>query len=151
MACCLKAPSHYFNQCWLIISKVQWHSSEGNFTRDSPSVIKISMKITCLTFPSNLLVANEHDELTPKEDQNIHITLIAHSHYHSCWMLMVRQASSRAVCRHDYWPCSLPGIFGFQLQKWEKTEITNVCCFWLLLIWEHLLWAPACLHVTSIL
>ena len=35
MACCLTAPSHYLNQCWLIISKVQWHSSENNCTRDS--------------------------------------------------------------------------------------------------------------------
>ena len=26
MACCLTAPSHYLNQCWLIISEVQWHS-----------------------------------------------------------------------------------------------------------------------------
>ena len=26
MACCLAAPSHYLNQCWLIISEVQWHS-----------------------------------------------------------------------------------------------------------------------------
>ena len=31
MACCLTAPSHYQNQCWLIITKVQWCSSEGNF------------------------------------------------------------------------------------------------------------------------
>ena len=31
MACCLTAPSHYLNQCWLIIAKVQWCSSEGNF------------------------------------------------------------------------------------------------------------------------
>ena len=29
MACCLTAPSHYLNQCWLIISKVLWHSPEG--------------------------------------------------------------------------------------------------------------------------
>ena len=29
MACCLTAPSHYLNQCWLINSnKVLWHSSE---------------------------------------------------------------------------------------------------------------------------
>ena len=34
MACCLMAPSHYLNQCWLIITKVQWYSSEGNFTWD---------------------------------------------------------------------------------------------------------------------
>ena len=26
MACCLTAPSHYLNQCRLIISEVQWHS-----------------------------------------------------------------------------------------------------------------------------
>ena len=36
MACCLKAPSHYPNQYWLIISKVLWLSCEGNFTRDTP-------------------------------------------------------------------------------------------------------------------
>ena len=29
MACCLMAPSHYLNQCWLIISEVQWLSSEA--------------------------------------------------------------------------------------------------------------------------
>ena len=31
MACCLTAPSHYLNQCWLIISEVLRHSHEGNF------------------------------------------------------------------------------------------------------------------------
>ena len=35
MACCLTAPSHYLNQCWLIISKIQLHSSDGDFTRDT--------------------------------------------------------------------------------------------------------------------
>ena len=33
MACCLTAPSHYLKQCWLIISKVEWHSSEGSYKR----------------------------------------------------------------------------------------------------------------------
>ena len=36
MACCLTAPSHYLNQFWLIISKVQSH--EGNFTRDTSAI-----------------------------------------------------------------------------------------------------------------
>ena len=31
MDCCLMAPSHYLSQCWLIISEVWCHSSEGNF------------------------------------------------------------------------------------------------------------------------
>ena len=38
MACCLTAPSHYLNQCWLIISKAQWHPSESNFTRDASAI-----------------------------------------------------------------------------------------------------------------
>ena len=29
MACCLTAPSHHLNQCWLIVSKVLWYSPEG--------------------------------------------------------------------------------------------------------------------------
>ena len=35
MAGCLRATSHYLNQRWLIISKVQWYSRECNFIRDS--------------------------------------------------------------------------------------------------------------------
>ena len=31
MACCLMAPSHYLNHCWLIIRKVLWHSRESIF------------------------------------------------------------------------------------------------------------------------
>ena len=38
MACCLTAPSHYLNQCWLIINKVLWCSSEGNFTWDITAI-----------------------------------------------------------------------------------------------------------------
>ena len=33
MACCLTAPSHYLNQCWLMISEVLWHSPDSNFNR----------------------------------------------------------------------------------------------------------------------
>ena len=30
MACCLMAPSHYLNQCWLTINKICSHSFQGN-------------------------------------------------------------------------------------------------------------------------
>ena len=34
MVCCLTAPSHYLNQCWVIISKFQLYPPyEANFTR----------------------------------------------------------------------------------------------------------------------
>ena len=38
MACCLTAPSHYLNQCWLIIIEVQWNSYPGNFARDASTL-----------------------------------------------------------------------------------------------------------------
>ena len=38
MACCLTAPSHYLNQCWLIIRKVEWYASKGKFTRDNSAI-----------------------------------------------------------------------------------------------------------------
>ena len=38
LACCLMAPSHYLNQYWLIISKVLWHSYEGNFAGNAPDI-----------------------------------------------------------------------------------------------------------------
>ena len=38
LALCLMAPSHYLNQCWLIFSKVLWHSSEGNFAGNAPDI-----------------------------------------------------------------------------------------------------------------
>ena len=32
MACCLMAPGHYLNKCWIIIREVLWHSTERIFT-----------------------------------------------------------------------------------------------------------------------
>ena len=55
MACCLMAPSHYLTQCWLIIAKVQWHSSEDNFTRDAFAINPIIiLKNNYLKFHLNL-------------------------------------------------------------------------------------------------
>ena len=39
MACCLMAPSHYLNQCWLIINRVKWHSPDGNFIRNTSTTV----------------------------------------------------------------------------------------------------------------
>ena len=55
MACCLTAPSHYLNQCWLVISMVQWHSYEAISQEiPQPSTTKISLKITHLRITLNL-------------------------------------------------------------------------------------------------
>ena len=44
IAWCLRAPSHYLNQCWLIISEVLWHTPEGNF-HGRCSFLDMSLKI----------------------------------------------------------------------------------------------------------
>ena len=42
---CLTTPSHYLNQCWLIISEVLWHSSEENFTTNTIDISRwLSLK-----------------------------------------------------------------------------------------------------------
>ena len=38
MACCITAPSHYLNRCWLIITEVLWHSPEGNYTGNAQGI-----------------------------------------------------------------------------------------------------------------
>ena len=49
MAWCLMAPSHYQNQCWLIISEVLWHSPEGSFIRNAQDISPwFNLKITDL-------------------------------------------------------------------------------------------------------
>ena len=35
---CLTTQSYYLNQCWLITRKVQWHSPDDEFTRDTRSI-----------------------------------------------------------------------------------------------------------------
>ena len=60
MAFCLPAPSHYLNQCWLIICEVQRHHIRTiSLEMPQPSITKICLKITYLKFHSNFSGANE--------------------------------------------------------------------------------------------
>ena len=38
MACYLTAPSHYLDQCWLLINKLHWHSLERTFTMSALAI-----------------------------------------------------------------------------------------------------------------
>ena len=48
MAWCLTAPNHYLNQCWLIISRVLWPSSEGVTIRRSENTNLSSKMKNCI-------------------------------------------------------------------------------------------------------
>ena len=64
MACCLTAPSHYLNQCWLIISEVQWHSSKKHFRRDTSTVCHQNKLEIYLLVPKVSLNSPRANELT---------------------------------------------------------------------------------------
>ena len=51
MVCGLTAPSHYLNQCSLIISEVLWHSSEDNFTGNTQDICPWYMSLIQVLFP----------------------------------------------------------------------------------------------------
>ena len=55
MACCLTAPSHYLNQCWLIIGGVPWHSLDDV----KIPINKTRLKIAVLKWHLGLPGANE--------------------------------------------------------------------------------------------
>ena len=86
MACCLMAPSHYLNQCCLIISKVQWHSSEGNFTSDSSVTVCLINKLTagfhCSTVSHKIIFAYiELPNLQLWDANNVHDDVIKWKHF----------------------------------------------------------------------
>ena len=54
VACCLKVPRHYLNQCWLIISKVQWHLRAILQEISQPSITKISLKSTYIKYENQI-------------------------------------------------------------------------------------------------
>ena len=57
MAWCLMAPSHYLNQCWLIISEVLWQSPQWKML--NISILHMSLKITHWILEQHLPGANE--------------------------------------------------------------------------------------------
>ena len=59
-ACCLKARSHYLNQCWIVIKVVLWHLPEIDFTRSGHEIThNMSLKIVILQLLPYLFGANE--------------------------------------------------------------------------------------------
>ena len=62
MACCLTAPSHYLNQCWLIIiNEVQRHSLGRNVMRDVPTDNSLTLDLNVLKSYGNYLQFQTHN------------------------------------------------------------------------------------------
>ena len=83
MACCLTAPSHYLNQCWLMISEVLWYSPDSNFAENTKQICDmifngwycymciflIFLLMKPITQPQSSAVANQHNRW-PRTNQH---------------------------------------------------------------------------------
>ena len=82
MTCCLTTPSHYVTQYWLINSKGESHSSDGNITSDTSA---ISLEITDIRVHSNNPGANGLIQTNPSVAWiNKHIFPLVKFHF--CWI-----------------------------------------------------------------
>ena len=89
MVCYLTAPSHYLNQCWLIISDIHLRA----ISQDTSAINhKISLKITYVKCNSILLGANELSLLQHCCHGKIYVISSRNPCSHQCLKLMVAQS-----------------------------------------------------------
>ena len=111
MACCLRAPCHYLNQCWLIISKVQWQTRQ-----------KIAPLKSCPDpLRTNKLIQKQ--TLTPSHWQwsyvSVALTLsVQRLSYHSLirsisWLLLSWLLASPGHQQPRYWLCEIGKFLSF--------------------------------------
>ena len=96
MACCLTAPSHYLNQCWLFINLFVSFTWQQFYIKNTQiSIDKMSLKIILLERLPHLPWANE-------------IKIFFHPHFiFSC------RARGRVLCWRLWWGVtSYPGVQG---------------------------------------
>ena len=103
MACCLMAPSHFLNQCWLLISKVLWHLPENNFTMSTLATI-LYYEFENHTFKITSISPRDHwvNSLWPSDiiwrkgsrstlAQVMACCLTTPSHYlNQCWLIIIK-------------------------------------------------------------
>ena len=60
MSCCLAAPNHYLNQCWLLNSEILWYSVDINCTPTAQvSILYYKFRNYTFKSPSHLIWVNE--------------------------------------------------------------------------------------------
>ena len=135
MACCLMAPSHYLNQCWLVITKVLWHSFDDCFSTDALAIIEIDY----LKFYSDLPGANELRKILIF---NLQVSLWTRTrHYGLPWTLLRGWNSYTVWSRwfricswiaNMFWWVTTRGVSSFIVHCMgeSKRDITPVLMHW---------------------
>ena len=131
MACCLTAPSHYLNQCWLITSKVYWHSSRAIPQQiPQPSVNKISLKITYSKFHSYL----PRGQWVNSAWTGLILDMQGSNYYDlTCsvlWLLMPWVLVSPCHSHPWYWLCKIGRSLSYTKKESSTSTTTCVMSVW---------------------
>ena len=124
MACCLTAPKHYLNQCWLIISEVLWHSDspDGSFSGNAYIEAKTNGRyfkddiLKCIFLNENAWISIKISlNFVPKVQINNIPTLVQ--------IMAWRRPGDKPLS--DPMMASLPTHICVTLPQWVKISILN--------------------------
>ena len=132
MACCLTAPSHCLNHCWLLITAIRWYSSESNFTMSALATIlyneleNYSVKII-LTFTWSRWVKRLQEVVATFQNRPRSTTNLTKSHSSLISIFLVdilnivfAQHNSRTVKTDEK-----PLIFSNEISLWNWVQWVN--------------------------
>ena len=108
MAWCLTAPSHYLNQCWLLISGVLWNPSESNSIARAQAIIlheleSYILKITVISTRGHCVITVYTKNKTPCLQNSV------------SWIMFVSMTISSCPWHVTHWYRSNEiGILGVQ-------------------------------------
>ena len=126
MAWCLTAPSHYLNQCWLIIKVFPRQSPESNFTRRADELILLHICVKKRDIPWGSFL---HYQLSHYSD----ITWTSFHLNSRATELIVQQlvqANKKKIKALHYWP------FAREIHWWPMDSPHNGPVIWKL-FWCH--------------
>ena len=115
------APSHYLSQCWVIVSKVQWHSWEGNLQKlPQPSITKINLKIPNIKSYSNPPWVNKLISWHPIDQQ------VAENFNNPVWWQNSGPLWPMLVCRHRLFIITSP----HHHYQWWQSQLAATLTHW---------------------
>ena len=109
---CLTTPSHYLDQCWLLISEVLWHSSESNSTARAQAIIlhndleSYILKITVISTRGHCVITVYTENKTSCLQNSVSWNMFVSMTISSCpWHVTHKHRSNEIgiFCLQPYW------------------------------------------------
>ena len=117
LACCLMAPSHCLNQCWLIINVILWYLHLRAMSQEMLliSILEMSLTITNLRSQPHLSGANEL-----KQNHTVYSTLLTMS---DDIILQVLSTLFHCVLSRCWSPCSYQPVHQMAaVERWQVRD-----------------------------